>query len=130
MQEAQQADDSFIALTQSRDRRARHTNMLRSRSRGSPSLETVPVSMRGGSDSALVVRAHTVELEKEKPLHSRSAHRGFETAQTVPSTKTATAAHRAPHALKAKDRTWAYHAIMDVVQRMQREHCLPIAVVM
>ncbi len=32
--------------------------------------------------------------------------------------------------LKTKDRTWAYHIVMDVVHKLQRDHALPIPVIM
>lgn len=38
--------------------------------------------------------------------------------------------HSTASGLKSKDRTWAYHIIMDVVQKMQRDHAVPIPVIM
>jgi hypothetical protein len=32
------------------------------------------------------------------------------------------------HALLARDRTWAYHAVMSVVATMQKDHSVPIVV--
>jgi hypothetical protein len=39
-----------------------------------------------------------------------------------------TAAHSEHHALLAKDRTWAYHAVMSVVVAMQKDHNVSIVV--
>jgi hypothetical protein len=41
---------------------------------------------------------------------------------------TGNAAHSEHHALLAKDRTWAYHAVMSVVAAMQKDHSVPIVV--
>lgn len=30
---------------------------------------------------------------------------------------------------QSTDRTWAYHIVMDVVQKIQRDHAIPIPVI-
>ena len=60
--------------------------------------------------------------------HNVQSFSSFNYNNTISNTTTTTTTNTKKKRLRAKERTWVYHALMHVVHTMQEEHAVPIVV--
>eukprot|EP01032_Pedospumella_encystans_P007621 gene7621-9125_t len=96
-----------------------HTKPQHSRSMGS-----INVSGRGATGQASSSSSHShTHLATHTAAGSHTPSAASHTSSSFSG-----GSRRSGKSLKAKERTWVYHAVMAVVQDMQREHEVPIVV--